>query len=57
MSGYQPPFEITNEIASLLIEVSGLLERWSASTADGGLSPQLRRSNRITNEREVTVTY
>jgi len=46
MSNYSPPFSITPAIASLLIEVGELVERWSM-VAGGELSPQLRRNNRI----------
>ncbi|MBL4776045.1 MAG: hypothetical protein JKY87_08360 [Mariprofundus sp.] len=46
MVKYSPPFTITPSIALLLIEVGELVGRWSM-ISEGGLSPQLRRNNRI----------
>jgi Fic family protein len=49
MPKYQPPFQITPTILSLVAEISEQLGRWSANLGEGdeGLSPQLRRGNRI----------
>lgn len=49
MPSYQPPFQITPAILSLVAEISEQLGRWSANLGEGdeGLSPQLRRGNRI----------
>ena len=49
MPAYQPPFQITPAILSLVAEISEQLGRWSANLGEGdeGLSPQLRRGNRI----------
>lgn len=49
MPKYQPPFQITPTILSLVADISEQLGRWSSSLGDGdeGLSPQLRRGNRI----------
>ncbi len=49
MTQYQPPFSITPSILSLVAEISEQLGRWSANLGedDEGLSPQLRRGNRI----------
>lgn len=49
MPQYQPPFSITPSILSLVAEISEQLGRWSANLGedDEGLSPQLRRGNRI----------
>ncbi len=49
MSAYNPPFQITSSILSLVAEISEQLGRWSANLGEGdeGLSPQLRRGNRI----------
>jgi Fic family protein len=45
---YQPPFQITPTILSLVAEISEQLGRWRANLGDDeGLSPQLRRGNRI----------
>lgn len=49
MLTYQPPFQITLTVLSLVAEISEQLGRWSANLGEGdeGLSPQLRRGNRI----------
>jgi len=49
LSFYQPPFQITPTVLSLVAEISEKLGRWSLNLgeADEGLSPQLRRGNRI----------
>jgi Fic family protein len=49
MPTYQPPFQITPTILALVADISEQLGRWSLSLGDGneGLSPQLRRGNRI----------
>lgn len=49
MSAYNPPFQITLSILSLVAEISEQLGRWSVNLGEGdeGLSPQLRRGNRI----------
>jgi Fic family protein len=49
MSSYQPRFSITPSILSLVAEISEQLGRWSVKLGEGdeGLSPQLRRGNRI----------
>lgn len=48
MPAYQPPFQITPTILALVAEISEQLGRWSLNLGvDEGLSPQLRRGNRI----------
>ena len=49
MPAYQPPYQITPSILSLVADISEQLGRWSAllGDADDALSPQLRRGNRI----------
>lgn len=49
MPSYQPPFQITPTILALVADISEQLGRWSSSLSDSneGLSPQLRRGNRI----------
>lgn len=49
LSAYQPPFQITPSILSLVVEIGEKLGGWSANLAGGdeGLLPQLRRGNRI----------
>jgi Fic family protein len=49
MPTYQPPFQITPTILTLVADISEQLGRWSLSLGDSdeGLSPQLRRGNRI----------
>ncbi|MEQ1621272.1 MAG: Fic family protein [Methylococcales bacterium] len=43
---YQPPYTITPQILQRVADIVELLTRWAVS-ADSGLSPQLRRNNRI----------
>jgi Fic family protein len=49
MPAYQPPFQITPDILTLVADISEQLGHWSAllSHEDEVLSPQLRRGNRI----------
>ena len=49
MPAYQPPFQITPDILTLVADISEQLGLWSAllGDADEALSPQLRRGNRI----------
>lgn len=43
---YKPPYRITDEILSLVADISLILGRWSA-VAEMKLSPQLRKGNRL----------
>ena len=43
---YQPPYTITPQILQRVADIVELLTRWEAA-GDNGLSPQLRRNNRI----------
>ena len=43
---YQPPYTITPLILQRVADIVELLTRWEAA-GDNGLSPQLRRNNRI----------
>ncbi|MEY3760861.1 MAG: hypothetical protein RIR39_2352 [Pseudomonadota bacterium] len=49
MPAYQPPFQITSDILTLVADISEQLGRWSAlrGNSDETFSPQLRRGNRI----------
>ena len=49
MPAYQPPFQITPDILTLVADISEQLGRWNTlqSNADESLSPRLRRGNRI----------
>lgn len=49
MPAYQPPFQITPDILTLVADISEQLGRWSTllGNTDEALSPQLRRGNRI----------
>ena len=49
MPAYQPPFQITPSILTLVADISEQLGRWSAvlGHADAALLPELRRGNRL----------
>ena len=49
MPAYQPPFQITPVILTLVADISEQLGRWSAvlGHADAALLPELRRGNRL----------
>ena len=49
MPAYQPPFQITSSILTLVADISEQLGRWSAvlGHADAALLPELRRGNRL----------
>lgn len=43
---YQPPYQLTNTLLSVVAEIAELIGRWSAKNNDN-LIPRLRRENRI----------